>query len=932
MGGSKKQTVGYRYFMGLHFAICQGPVDALLQINAGDRNAWDGTVRTSPIRVRWAMLETEINLPILDSGGGPVTESKRIRIVAPELFGGDKKEGGVMGVADVMMGEADQAPNDYLVSQLGNPMPAFRGILSLVFRKGLIGAMNPYPKPWSFNVRRILKGWHGGPWYPEVAAITLSPVEIDIGISPTAGGWRYKVVANSDPADYSADEFDDSGWDTGASPFASSSTHPYAEGAGYPRERGTPWGTNTTIWMRRDFNMPWPATFRMEVFVDNYATAWVNGHLVLPRVGVISGGGTDVFWHQFDVPASILRPGANTIAIKAEDYGSYSYAALRVIGTVTGGRAGMNPAHIIYQALTDPDWGMGYPAGALDLVSFKIAADTFYREGLALCGQWTRQDTIESFVQEVLSHAGAALGQDPRTGLFRLIPTRGGYDPAALPEFRRGLNVSAVDSFERAALGETVNEVTVQYVDASTGNDGAVTVQHLANVQAQGGVVSQSVRYPMAPTASIAQRLAQRDLATKASPLCKVKLTTDRSAFGLLPGDVVRWTDAKLGITDMPMRVLQVDYGSLTAGAIKLDLAEDVFGMPATTYLGQQESGWVEPSTEPQPPAAAQAFEIPYLAIHRAEGGSVANALAQDAGYLGMLAAKAPGLSYGYTLMASVAGGEFEQVGGGEWAESAILAADIGPADTVLTLGGVTDSAEFIAGALVMIGGGDDAELVRIDSATPGAASITVGRGVGDTVPGPDGWPIGTRVWVVDDNVGEGVTEYVEGEAVEAKASTNAPGGTLPLGDSPGGTVTMAARAARPYPPAGLTVGGVAWPVQVIGDIELAWVHRDRLLQADQLVDQAAGSIGPEAGTTYTVRTYLDDVLDDEQTGITGAAATVLPSANGIARVEVVAVRDGLESWQAQAREFQYRATPYDEYTDQDGIAYADQDGQTYEG
>lgn len=931
MGSSKKQTVGYRYFMGLHFAICQGPVDALLQINAGDRNAWDGTVRTSPIRVKWAMLEVELNVPIPESGGGPVTESKAIRIVAPELFGGDKKEGGIMGWADVMMGEEAQQPNAYLVSQLGNPMPAFRGILSLVFRKGLVGSMNPYPKPWAFKVRRIHKGWRGaGEWYPEKAAI---PVSGEAG----SGGEFIGMQAHYGgigPGNLQIASGTSEVW-PGSSEAMISSRMIFkilppdpsltANPRNYPRravvtELATGRAVADTGWvgdaeMQVGLNYVLMDAGRLDLAGDYFAVIEREVHVSLPFVpGAL----------KFDLytarPADAPEGGFTTVV--------NVYTGINPSTEVIA----MNPAHIVYQALTDTDWGMGYPPAAIDAASFQSAADTFHFEGIGLCGQWTRQDTIESFVQEILSHAGAALGQDPRTGLFRLIPTRGDYAVEDLPEFRRGLNVSAVDSFERAALGEVVNEVTVQYVDARTGNDGAVTVQHLANVQAQGGVVSQSVRYPMAPTASIAQRLAQRDLTTKASPLCKVKLTTDRSAFGLLPGDVVRWTDAKLGIADMPMRVLQVDYGSLTAGAIKMDLAEDVFGMPATTYLGQQEGGWVEPSTEPQPPAAAQAFEIPYLAIHRAEGGSVANALAQDAGYLGMLAAKAPGVSYGYTLMASVAGGEFEQVGGGEWAASAILAADIGPADTVLPLGGVTDSEEFAVGALVMIGGGHDAELVRIDSATPGAASITVGRGVGDTVAGPAGWPIGTRVWVVDDNVGEGVTEYVEGETVEARASTNAPGGTLPLGASPGGTVAMAARAARPYPPAGLTVGGVAWPVQGIGEIELEWAHRDRLLQADQLVDQAAGSIGPETGTTYTVRTYVDDVLDDEQAGITGTAATVLPSGNGVARVEVVAVRDGLESWQAQVREFQYRVSPYLPYTDQDGTTYADQDGQTYEG
>jgi len=39
-GSSKKQTVGYRYRMGLHLVLCQGPVDAVQEIQMGDRTAW----------------------------------------------------------------------------------------------------------------------------------------------------------------------------------------------------------------------------------------------------------------------------------------------------------------------------------------------------------------------------------------------------------------------------------------------------------------------------------------------------------------------------------------------------------------------------------------------------------------------------------------------------------------------------------------------------------------------------------------------------------------------------------------------------------------------------------------------------------------------------------------------------------------------------
>lgn len=893
MGGSKKQTVGYKYMMGLHFGLCHGPVDALLELRGGDRRAW----------------------------AGAVTESGRIAIDAPGLWGGEKKEGGIVGDLDVMMGEASQDPNDYLVSQLGDTMPAFRGILSLVFRKGMVGAMNPYPKPWKFKVRRILKGWHdNATWYPEKAVITLDFIE---GAYTSVA--KYKVEPPGSTADYSAPDYDDSSWAQGAGAFGSA-----VYGADAPPiNTHIPYIFGRTIWLRTEFGAA-RSSIAVEVRHDDAPTLWWNGEQI-PL--------TFVYGDEFNTGKSVGTipyekvKGRNIAVLRVRDTVSGAVCAALQLQSANVGNYGMNPAHIAYEALTNPDWGMGYPQAVLDLPSFAAAADVFYAEGLGLCGQWTRQDTIEGFIQDVMNHAGAVLAQDPRTGLFRLLPIRGGYDVATLPEFRRGLNVMAVESFERAAITETTNEFTVEYTDVSTGKKGSVTVQHLANIQAQGGVSPQSVRYPLIPTADLAQRLGARDLAAKSQPLCRVRLQVDRSAYGTLPGQVLRWSDSKLGIVDMPMRVLEVDYGNLTSGAIRLTLAEDVFGLPATTYMGQQESGWEEAPTTPQPSPQVAAFEVPYVGIHRAEGASAAAALAPSSGFLGMLAAKAPGLTYGFTLYASAGGAPYEQTGSGEWSSGGLLSAALGWSDTVVEVAAAYNLAALQPGDLAMLGDGPDAELVRIDAAGPGAGVLAIARGVGDTVPKP--WPVGTRLWGIEDGVAVGVTEYADGEDVDARAVTVASGGEMAAPETaPGDTVAMASRAHRPYPPGKLRISDdvaadVAYPAECIGELTVTWAHRDRLLQADQLVDQDAGDIGPEPGTTYTVRCYIGGVLVDEQAGITGTSATVLPVASGPARIEVEAVRDDLASWQAAFAEFQYYTTAYSARIGDDGDTRITDDGDT---
>ncbi|WP_220785248.1 hypothetical protein, partial [Bacillus sp. BML-BC021] len=70
-----------------------------------------------------------------------------VRINAPELFGGDKGEGGLDGTLDVLFGDEDQGGLPRLAAMLGGLGPAFRGI-STCFYSGLVTSVNPYPKKW----------------------------------------------------------------------------------------------------------------------------------------------------------------------------------------------------------------------------------------------------------------------------------------------------------------------------------------------------------------------------------------------------------------------------------------------------------------------------------------------------------------------------------------------------------------------------------------------------------------------------------------------------------------------------------------------------------------------------------------------------------------------------------------------------------------
>jgi hypothetical protein len=69
----------------------------------------------------------------------------------------------------------------------------------------------------------------------------------------------------------------------------------------------------------------------------------------------------------------------------------------------------MNPAHIIRECLTDPDWGMGYPEDDIDEPTFITAANTLFDEQMGISILWDRENTLEAFVQDIARHIDATV-------------------------------------------------------------------------------------------------------------------------------------------------------------------------------------------------------------------------------------------------------------------------------------------------------------------------------------------------------------------------------------------------------------------------------------------------------------------------------------------------------------------------------------------
>lgn len=235
----------------------------------------------------------------------------------------------------------------------------------------------------------------------------------------------------------------------------------------------------------------------------------------------------------------------------------------------------------------------------------------------------------------------------------------------------------------------------------------------------------------------------------------------------------------------------------------------------------------------------------------------------------------------------------------------AFLVADIGHMASTITITGlkVTDPTATAIGRPAMI----DDEIVRVDGVS--GSTVTISRGCADTIPAAH--LAGSPVWFFDMEMGTDGREYLAGETISVKPLVHTPNSIpMTVASVPPRQLTFNQRFHRPYPPAEFKCKGDYWFTGVktlpVGTPELVWTwnHRDRLLQADQLIDHNDADIGPEAGTTYTARVYTsDDVLVRTVAGITGKTwsysrelAEIDLAATSTGYVIINSVRDGLES------------------------------------
>lgn len=941
----------YDYLLTLHMGWCHGPVDRLNQLWIKDKRAFCGSV----------------------------VGRKNLCIDQPDLFGGDEKEGGISGVIEYYPGTEFQTVSEEVARRVGRTadrMPGYRKIMHMFFRgqRGLDQGFkwvtnNPYMPATAAHLTRIprqLNAEHAVIWPLDEDDITNEDGDWSAPTVPT-DETQYRTIpgafhVNQLSSDFAPSYFPiveigeslcDDGEELSPNSLGKLSGFLLDENGNIVRLQAGSYptfdeidlgGCTLNVVLEATFSTLDEPQFGLQVVCyggtfDEETGEWTRDET--PITGpqqetlVYTGFTSGTFRHE--LTASIY-PGTRFVAVG----GLLNYLAFAASMSITeqsmelvwqkaeyghcavdeGGLEGMpdaNPAHIIYECMTDEDWGKGEDPMFLDVPSFLSVAEVLYDERFGLSLGWFKSDSIEAFIQEILDHIKAFLYQHPSTGLWKLRLLRDDYDAETLPWLTP--SNCTVRNPKRQLWGETINEIVATYTDPNTEEEATVTRHNLANIAVQGIISSDPRNYYGVRNERLATRLADRDVIESGTPLWSAQIEVDRSFWNVEPGDCFRLNWPEEGIELMIVRVMSMDTGTPKNRKITLNVTEDIFGVDVLAFTSTQRSEHTDPRPAPVSPETSIVMPPPLPEMLRMTGST--NDINDDRFPEVPVMVMVPQTENRAILDIEVRSGTVRPDGVPVAEVTSVvppvlsLLSDfymppeafttVVPLDFIRRLGrGQLDS-----GSLLMIGSTVEGhEIVQLTTYDPNTRYWTLKRGIHDTVPRT--WPIGSRFWVFP---GE---EHRDGVIRQAETEDSfwmlprTSRGRLGQNSAVRQDVTISARPYLPFRPADCQIDGegfrpVFYPTETLPtEITATWVTRNRWSEDADTIAWSESAVTPEADQTVTLRVVsVDGDVLGEYTGLTGGTydipTSIFTEEDNIADVQFWSERDGFDSLQFHA-------------------------------
>jgi len=573
----------------------------------------------------------------------------------------------------------------------------------------------------------------------------------------------------------------------------------------------------------------------------------------------------------------------------------------------------MNPAHIIYECLTNAKWGLSQPVSLINDASFREAADYYYDQNFGISLKWNQESDVKEFLEVVQSHANADVYIDPFTGLWNIKVIAGDYDIETLPVISEA-DIVEYDEIIRREYAECINSVNIDFMDLETGDRRSLVVHNIAAIRQLGQVNSSTVYFKGITRSDLALRVGIRELTALGYPLTTGRVVVRRgAAYNLKQAGVFKLNSPDYNIFDEVMRITSIDYGDVKSSKITIEFTQDVFSLDTSGFASPEMPDALPNVIGVEPLDIRYVDEADYYSLARNLGDSLVNLELNDNPFVGQLLTVATRsvtteLSYNHRV-SDDDGATYLTKTRGSFSPGMILtdALPDNPADITVAFSGEVDLAELENNPLPLLAAVNK-EYVRIEAIDLTLQTITLKRAAVDTQ--PMAHPANSPLVVLQNFQNLLRDDYSSGIDILVKLQTVGITGILPLASAFTDEVNFQHRAVRPFPPQNVTIDGsytrviAAWT----GSLVFAWAHRDRQQSTSvQATHYTMGSYGPEPGTFYELGIQFfgaDDLLIEEVLPLDTTDATItvntedfpLPTDTAYVLLTLTSKRDGFEA------------------------------------
>lgn len=879
MGGSSDQVIGYKYFAGLMVAL-GNRLEKLIAVNPDNRG--------------WIVLNA--------------SENQSIEINEPNIFGGDKGEGGWVGRLDICLGSDDQAQNEYLAIHENEFVSAFPNLSYVVF-KGLTNekgfqlvSMSGMLKEvlyWPSRVHVKNNGeiqWHD--FKSEVPLYIPSSEQPSNNISGTI-----KRFWNTSINDINLNGSNDLNYDTEDSDYLINE-HPSIIISGYTGDFTASF--NMFVELYREIPVFVDVVFHYSIDEDanfnltNLPSPYLMGNAERESVGIYDDSETKYYYRS----KGLIKKSIFGISMSS-DGGEFHNAVSQTVVYIKARfdkrqkldyPPDINPIHKIREILTDYT-AMNKPESDLNEQNFIDAANRVFDDGLGI--SWAIQEkTCKDAIDELLFHIEAGIRVNRQSGQYEIVLFRDDLLDLDQAQVFNKTNLKKIN-FEIATSDDLVNVLNVKFYDRDYQTSSSFVVYENGNIRTFDREITENIEFPYFMNRRNAELVANWKLKQLSTPVWKGSFTVGiYEARKLNRYDVIKLSWPDLNIIDLPVRVMKISLGDSLTNEVSIDFIEvapySSFDYQATT---------IDPPTSvvlPPQPNQSIVFEMPYLeAVQRFGQTQVDAELANnpDLGYL-MVATEKPQNNSINALLFTDNGTGYQQASIVNYCPVVQLDQNIGYLDTSFAVKNVSSISQADIGTLILC----EEELMVYESYDAETKILTVKRAALDTHPKPH---LQDAVFYFYDAFSAFDSEqYVLSEVIDAKVLTTTPSGMQELLNAPALELDIFARPIRPYPPANIKINDTYFieSIVVSNDVVVTWVDRNRVQQTGgSVIGWIDETVSKEIGVTYSIELSSEDVVLASDSNIdanTYTFASTLLIPNKPHKLRLWSVRDGYESYQ----------------------------------